>query len=141
MPASFSARRSARAKSGLRMLCAQSWMKVMPELIASTVARPRALIDVVRGELCAERRGGAEVARSPASRPTCRAASEFHICQWVSTKLRQHDHAAAVDHGRAVGIDLLVDRDDLAVAHMDMAIRDVADALFHRHQRQALRMT
>ena len=134
----------ARAEPGL-LQRAQIGPRVVgaPDIVAPVVhegdagidrlggGEPRALVDVVRRAQFAEQQRGAEIAVVGL---LARHAAEQRVPH-VPVRLdqaRQHDHAAAVDGPRARRVEVLSDRDDDAVAHVNVAILDVA-VLLHRH--------
>jgi hypothetical protein len=92
---------------------------------------PGALEHVVRGHLRAEPRDGREIALLRLVTGETAIERVPHVPVGLD-EAGHDDHAVAVDPQAAAG-DVLADRDDVAVAHMDGPAGDVAERRVHGH--------
>ncbi len=92
---------------------------------------PRALEDVVRRHLLAEARDGREITLFRLVARETAIERVPHVPVGLD-QARHDDHAVAVDLLPAA-LDVLADRDDLAVLHVHGAARDVAERGVHGH--------
>ena len=94
---------------------------------------PRALIHVARLRISGRAPPWCGNSRTPAFSPDMLRNSEFHMCQWVSTRPGSTIMPAPLIVARARRVELGSDRDDGAVAHMHVAVGDVAGVALHGH--------